>query len=230
MPINSRPLIEYWLNILTRSGIKKVFINVCFQKDLILEFLNHNTFDLEIDILHEENLLGTAGTIAKFRNLFCEDLLVIHCDNYGLFDLKDFLDFHHENLDAGLLKLVAFRTHYPKSCGIIEVDKHQRVSSFEEKPRNPQSNIANAAIYIFTKKVLDSIEKFLWKDISTEVLKEFIIGSPIWMFEGNYLDIGDELLWDKSQSIDYPYLLSPEGQWHKIVYPEYLKRLYKLKK
>jgi mannose-1-phosphate guanylyltransferase len=37
-----------------------------------------------------------------------------------------------------------FRTDSPETCGIAEVNENSLIIGFEEKPKKPQSNLANA--------------------------------------------------------------------------------------
>ena len=46
-----------------------------------------------------------------------------------------------------------------KQYGAIEVDKHDRVLSIEEKPDHPKSNLAQTGIYMYDNRVYDFIRK-----------------------------------------------------------------------
>ena len=80
--------------------------------------------------------------------------------------------------------------------GIFEVDSNNMITSFEEKPQNPRSNIASMGIYIFnTEYLLRYIENAkeeeldFGKHVITEMLNanERVFISP---FSGYWMDVG----------------------------------------
>src|SRR5690606_31728660 len=99
---------------------------------------------------YEPVLLGSAGTVAANPDLAdgASAVLIVYGDNLSGVDLRLLLDFHRSHGDA--VTMMLFRTAHPERCGIAELDADGRVLSFEEKPRNPKGNLANAGIYAVT--------------------------------------------------------------------------------
>ena len=44
--------------------------------------------------------------------------------------------------------MVTFLSDNPSSCGIVDIDQNQVLIDFNEKPANPKSSLANAAISV----------------------------------------------------------------------------------
>ena len=63
MPIARRPLLEHWLCILRKSGIKDVLVNIHHHRHAVELFLSRPQFDGSVSRSYEPKLLGTAGTV-----------------------------------------------------------------------------------------------------------------------------------------------------------------------
>ncbi|MBP1622379.1 MAG: transferase protein [Acidobacteria bacterium] len=106
------------------------------------------------------------GAIADLRfaietGSVAEDILVLAGDNLFDFSLTDFIRFF-ERVDRDcitahtLSELAALQR-----TGVIEVDAHDRVTGFEEKPHCPRSNLAVPPFYIFQQETLPLIRQYL---------------------------------------------------------------------
>jgi mannose-1-phosphate guanylyltransferase len=62
------------------------------------------------------------------------------------------------------------------------------VVGFEEKPDNPKSSLANAAVYVFGQAGLDEVGNAT--DLSTEVLPRLVGRMMGHRFIGEYFDVG----------------------------------------
>ena len=200
--INKKPLITYWLELLKNKRIDEIYINTNYLSKIVENFFLKKKSNQNINIVKENSLLGTGGTILKIFNHFeNETFLVIHADNLSIFDLDEFLDAHHNRPQGTLMTMMIFKTDTPQSCGIVELDNQGVVKGFYEKVEFPPSNLANAAVYI----IEPSIYKFLVKmnkkviDFSTEVIPHLI--NQIFTYENTvyHRDIGTIESYHKAQ-------------------------------
>ena len=82
VPINGKPLLEYWIDSLVTANIKKILINTHYKKELVEEFVRQNKHCKYITTVHEPKLLATGGTLYKNREFFQnDDVLMAHADN-----------------------------------------------------------------------------------------------------------------------------------------------------
>lgn len=228
MPVSGRPLLEIWLTVLEASGVTKVFINTHHMSHLIKDYVARVKFTyLEIELIYEEVLLGTAGTISLNRDSFDSDLLVIHADNFGIFDLKPFFAFHENNLNFDY-SIMTFKTSNPNECGIFEKDSAGMITGFEEKPRNAKSNIANSAIYIFKPKILDFIKENNLKDLSYDLIRLYYNLAALWMYEGVFFDIGNVKSLVKANKVMFEINLPKENEWHQEYREKFLSEINNL--
>ena len=192
MPINNIPLLEYWIYDLVNIGINNIYINTHYYEEEVEFFLKNNKYKNHIKIVHEKELLGTAGTIKSLKNeLLNDDCIIIHADNFCVCSLTEFIQSHLNRPKQTEITMMTFNTSTPESCGIVEIDENGIVKSFTEKSSNVKGNTANAAIYIFESSVIRWIgmQKKI-HDISNDVIGEFIEKIYTWHNKNTLIDIG----------------------------------------
>ena len=87
--------------------------------------------------------------------------------------------------------MMLFHAPVPSACGIAEVDVQGRVIGFEEKPREPKSDLANAGLYAVSAAAYREIAAMGCFDLGYEVLPAFVGRARGWVFDGYHRDIGD---------------------------------------
>jgi mannose-1-phosphate guanylyltransferase len=175
--LKGRPLLDYWLAMLFQAGFERVLINTHWLANKVEAHLSTSPWRDKVDLVHEETLLGTGGTILKNEGFFGnEDFFVAHADNLALFDLPAFLESHKKRPVPCIMTMLAFETDDPRSCGILECDERNIVQKFHEKVENPPGNLANAAIYQFTPALFTHLraQNRLTIDLSTEIIPKLV--------------------------------------------------------
>jgi len=166
IPIHGKPLLDIWIDLFQVHGIDSVLINTHHHAALVEQAVQrlraHKTIDIKT--VFERELLGSGGTLLANRDFVepGEDFIVAYADNLTDVDLTALIDFHKSRPTVDrLLTMGLFRSPVPQACGIATLDTNQTVTVFEEKPENPQSNLANAGIYVAAYNVLDECDKIL---------------------------------------------------------------------
>lgn len=101
---------------------------------------------------------GTANAI--FQNLEYIDkynpefVLVLSGDHIYKMDYSKMLDFHKEKKCDVTIAVHEVSLDEATRLGIMNTEDDDRIYEFEEKPKNPKSNLASMGIYIFSWKVL----------------------------------------------------------------------------
>ncbi|HEB87168.1 MAG TPA: nucleotidyltransferase family protein [Gammaproteobacteria bacterium] len=193
VPIKGRPLLDIWLDNLTKAGIVPFLINTHYLSEQVEAFIESSPYREQVTLVHEGNLRGTAGTLIENLSFFAdEDGMLVHADNYCLADFEAFIQAHLHRPTECVMTMMTFRTDTPKSCGIVELDERGVVVGFYEKVASPPGNLASGAVYVLTADLLDRIGKDLhnMKDFSTEVLPQFV--GRIFTYETTdmFLDVG----------------------------------------
>ncbi len=177
VPIRGVPLLDYWLDLLFGAGIERALVNTHYRAEQVRDHLAHSRWRDRLDLVHEEHLLGTGGTVLANRHFFGDEAFIVaHADNLTRFDVRAFQRRHAERPQGCLITMMTFDTDNPRSCGIVEQDERGVVTAFHEKAADPPGTRANGAVYIFEPPLLDWMAG-LGKpviDLSTEVIPAFL--------------------------------------------------------
>ncbi len=175
--INGRPLLDFWLELLTKGGITEILVNLHYFPDAVLAYIKRCPYPANIVTAFEAELLGTAGTLLKNRGFFNDEpAMLIHADNLSLFDVRALVGRFETRAADIDITMMTFHTDTPKTCGIVELDKRGVVRAFIEKPDNPTGNLANGAVYILAPAVMEFLANLGKEqiDFSSEVLPHFV--------------------------------------------------------
>ncbi len=192
VPIRGLPLLGWWMMLLRRHGVTQVLVNTHYLPEAVRAFIqayNARQTGLTVIEAYEPELLGSAGTLRQNRDFVRgEDaFLICYADNLTDANLTAFRRFHKAH--DGVLSMALFHTNLPKQCGIAAMDEHQRIVSFVEKPECPQSDLANAGMYIADSRLFEAIDPDS-RDLGKDVLPRLIGNMYGWMTEGYLIDIG----------------------------------------
>jgi glucose-1-phosphate thymidylyltransferase len=149
--------------------------------------------------------LGSMGDIDFLitRKKIKDDLLVVGGDNLFNGSLKGFLGAAKKNIPD--VSIGVYRLKQKKDAsryGVVKLDTHKKVISFQEKPRQPQSSLVAMCLYFIPKACLG-------------LVKEYIRGSK------NKIDAaGGYIAWLKDRADVYGYVF--EGFWFDIGDYKYL--------
>ena len=193
LPINGTPLLEIWLDNLSRAGIGPFLINTHYLADQVETHFRTSLHKHEVTLVYEPELLGTAGTLLANIDFFQEeDGLLIHVDNFSLCDLAKFVKAHQERPADCLMTMLTFCTDDPPSCGIVEVDERGVLMRFHEKVTHPPGKMANGAVYILSKEFIRDVSSRAdnVRDISTQLIGQYLGRIYTYYTDAAHIDIG----------------------------------------
>jgi mannose-1-phosphate guanylyltransferase len=184
------PLLDIWLDALSRSGFDEVLVNTHHLADRVRAHVTGRTELPMVHLVEEPELLGSAGTLRANQDFITgeEMFLTVNADNLTDFDLDVLVKAHRAS--GAIATLSLFRATQPSECGIVEVDDGVIVG-YVEKPTDPPSDLANAGIYAFNPSVLDEIAGPAPKDIGYDLLPRLVGRARAVNLDGSYfIDIG----------------------------------------
>ena len=101
---------------------------------------------------------GTANAIYQnldYMETYNPDyVLILSGDHIYKMDYEVMLDFHKENNADVTIAAMPVLIEEASRFGIVITDSEKKIEDFEEKPKNPRSNLASMGIYIFSWPVL----------------------------------------------------------------------------
>ena len=115
------------------------------------------------------------------------------------------------------MTMMTFDTDDPKTCGIVETDKHGVVHTIHEKVANPPDSRANAAVYLLEPNILNWLLQHLEvNDFSTQVLPNYFGRIASWHNSQIHRDIGNFKALQKAQLDPKPEAIWVEkDKWKK---------------
>ncbi len=193
VPIQGKPLLAIWLDNLIATGFSEILINTHYLAEQVVRFVETSPHQNAITLVHEPALLGTLGTLKANQTFWQqEEVLIAHADNLCLCDWQSFLSAFKQRPKNCLGTLMLFNTDVPQVCGIVELDQRNLVQAFHEKVKNPPSNLANAAIYLFDQTLVEHIALLEQQadDISLHLIPTLMGQLNAWVNQGYLRDIG----------------------------------------
>jgi len=202
VPINNKPLLQIWIEMLTASGINDILVNKHYLSDQVTRFINSSDAFRHVRTVYEKNLLGTAGTLLANRDFFDGSAaMLIHADNLSRFNMYSFIQRHLNRPTGTCITMMTFSTDIPQTCGIVEVDGNDVVVAFHEKVSNSPGNLANGAVYIVEPEVFDFLVSLNKKviDFSTEIIPRFLGRIYTFYNDDYHRDIGNPESYEAAQ-------------------------------
>ena len=191
VPINGRPLLLWWFDLLEEHNVDEVVINLHHLPEQVQAEVEQYSGRLEIRLVHEGKLLGSAGTIHANREYFAdeEQFFILYADNLtdvNLTALADFNKRHSAPLTVGL-----FHAEDPSACGIAELGQEGRIVAFTEKPENPSGDLASAGMFVARPELFDYLRPVStpW-DFGRHVMPELVGRMNGVLVDGYIRDIG----------------------------------------
>jgi len=200
VPIAGKPLISYLLDLLGLHGATKVVINGHHLHTQVAAYLASTRRPFEIVLNYEPVLLGSAGTLRANRQLAvdAEDFLVVYADNLTDANLSQLRACHRQS--GTLATIGLFRTPTPEGCGVVSLDDCGVVIDFQEKPKQPRSNLAFAGLMAASPALLEEIPDTIPCDLGRDVLAKLRGRISGWEINGYLRDVGTPESYQQAQT------------------------------
>lgn len=160
---------------------------------------------------------GTADAITQnidFLDQYDpETVLILSGDHIYKMDYSKMLDCHHKNNADATIAVLEVPLREASRFGIMNTDETDRIVEFEEKPKQPKSNLASMGIYIFNWKQL---RKALVEDVKNptsnhdfgkDIIPGFLNSDKrlfAYRFKGYWKDVGTiDSLWEANMDLLY---------------------------
>lgn len=224
-------IIDFPLSNCVNSGIDTVGVLTQYQPLLLNEYIgNGQPWDLDrvhggVFVLppyqkssNSDWYKGTANAIYQninFMDRYQPDyVLILSGDHIYKMDYSKMLAYHKEKQADCTIAVMEVPMEEASRFGIMATDDENRVFEFQEKPKEPKSNLASMGIYIFSYEKLRSYliadeadpqsENDFGKNIIPKMLED---GQRLfaWKFDGYWKDVGTiESLWEANMDLLNP--------------------------
>lgn len=199
VPIRGTPMLSIWLELCLRSHITEVLINLHAHAATIEHYLKQLDPSLKVRVVHEDRLLGSAGTLAANRNWVEHDdaFWILYSDVLTRTSLNRMSDFHFQQKPLATLGL--YQVPDPSRCGVAVTDDQGTIIDFEEKPEKPRSNWVFSGLMMATPAVFDLIPSTVPADLAFHVLPRMLGKMMAYRIKDYLLDIGTMSNYEKAQ-------------------------------
>lgn len=113
--------------------------------------------------------LGTADAVQQnfsfIKSSNPDFVLILSGDHIYEMNYDAMIAFHIDHRADVTLATITIPLEDASRFGIVGVDRSYKVTSFIEKPPDPESNLVNMGVYIFNMDVLDHV---LWQDYKSK--------------------------------------------------------------
>jgi len=214
LPVANKPIINYIVESISKiKDIDKVCVvtNDKFYKDFCI-WKDSKDCIKEICIINDKttgdnNKLGAIGDIdLVIREMkIDDDLVVVAGDNLFSHEFSKFVDFFRENG----LTIASYKYPYKNelsSYGIVEIDKNNKIIGFQEKPKQPKSDLVALCVYGFPKDKLSVIRNYIDlgnnKDAPGYYIEWLVQREKVYscIFTGMWHDIGSHEAYERAQN------------------------------
>ena len=221
-------IIDFFLRNCSNSGIDTVGVLTQYRPRILnshigmgshwdLDRINGGVYILQPYMSEKEGhwYNGTANAIYKNMN-FIDDynpeyLLVLSGDHIYKMDYSEMLNFHKEKNAKATIAVIEVPWDEASRFGIMNTEEDKKIYEFEEKPKDPKSNLASMGVYIFNWKTLKEYflrgqkTKECFDDFGKDVIPAMLndgVEMYAYPFRGYWRDVGTiDSLWEANMDL-----------------------------
>ena len=221
-------IIDFVLSNCSNSGIDTVGVLTQYRPRILnshigmgshwdLDRINGGVYILQPYMSEKEGhwYNGTANAIYKNMN-FIDDynpeyLLVLSGDHIYKMDYSEMLNFHKEKNAKATIAVIEVPWDEASRFGIMNTKEDKKIYEFEEKPKDPKSNLASMGVYIFNWKTLKEYflrgqkTKECFDDFGKDVIPAMLndgVEMYAYPFRGYWRDVGTiDSLWEANMDL-----------------------------
>ena len=221
-------IIDFPLSNCVNSGIDTVGVLTQYQPLVLNEYLgNGQPWDLDrlnggVFVLPPYQKSSGSDWYTGTANAICQNIpfierydpeyvLILSGDHIYKMDYTKMLD-HHKKMGADCT-IAVFEVPMEEASrfGIMNTREDTTIYEFEEKPKNPKSNLASMGVYIFTWKKLreyllaDDADPASEKDFGKNIIPKMLAAGEklvAYSFDGYWKDVGTiDSLWEANMDL-----------------------------
>lgn len=153
IPVGGKPLLEQIIGVFADQGFWKISISVNYRREMIIDhFGDGKSLGVEIDYIHEDRAMGTAGALSLLNERPDAPFVVMNGDLLVSLQFSDLLAFHRNTGAMGTMVVREYEQQVP--YGVVRAEGDY-MTGIEEKP--VERYFVNGGIYVLSPEALDLI-------------------------------------------------------------------------
>lgn len=220
-------IIDFVLSNCTNSGVKRVAVLTQYQPLVLNAHIGSGAaWDMDMrdsGVTILQPFASSAGEMwfngtshAIYQNIPFMDsidpkyVLILSGDHIYKMNYNKMLNYHKQKNAALTIAVIEVPWDEAPRFGIMNTDDEYKIVEFEEKPKNPKSNLASMGIYIFDYKLL---KEYLIKaakddnknDFGKDIIPMFLNNNEAvyaYPYKGYWKDVGTiDSLWQANMDL-----------------------------
>jgi UDP-N-acetylglucosamine diphosphorylase/glucosamine-1-phosphate N-acetyltransferase len=153
LPLANRPMMEHLVLAIRDTGIKDfIFVVGYGEREIRKHFGDGSGFGINVTYAPQRHQYGTADAVRSVQDLVTGPFLLMNGDM--ILKSADIADFCKCKTPC----MGISTTDHPGDYGVVLVEG-DRVTSLDEKSKQPKSNLINAGAYLFSPDIFDRVDK-----------------------------------------------------------------------
>jgi UDP-N-acetylglucosamine diphosphorylase / glucose-1-phosphate thymidylyltransferase / UDP-N-acetylgalactosamine diphosphorylase / glucosamine-1-phosphate N-acetyltransferase / galactosamine-1-phosphate N-acetyltransferase len=147
LKIKGKPILEHKINALPKE-IKEIVFVVGYYGEHIMNHFKRFFNGRKIIYVFQTNLNGTGGALFLAKSVLKDRFMVMMGDD--LYHKKDIKKLLKHNM-----AVLGHEVDDPSRFGMIKTNRNGNMVDIVEKPKRWKEKLANAGMYVITKKIFD---------------------------------------------------------------------------
>jgi dTDP-glucose pyrophosphorylase len=163
LKVGDKPILETIILNFKKHGFTNIILSVSYKAEVIESYFgNGSNFGVNIEYIHEEKRMGTAGALSLMREKLNEAFFVMNGDLLTNLNFETMMEYHLNNNSLATMGVRAYDFQVP--YGVVNVEGKE-ILSIEEKPTH--HFFVSGGVYILDNQVLNLIPNNEYYDMPT---------------------------------------------------------------
>jgi len=188
LKVGNKPILETIILNFKKYGFTNIILSVSYKSEIIEDYFGDGRdFGVNIEYVHEEKRMGTAGALSLIREKLTEPFFVMNGDLLTNINFEHMMDYHFQNNSIATMGVREYDFQVP--YGVVNVDGID-IKSIEEKPVH--NFYVSGGLYVLSPESLKYIPQNEYFDMPTLFEKIIADGqrSVSFPIREYWLDIG----------------------------------------
>ena len=171
LKVGNKPILETIILNFKKYGFVNIVLCVSYKSEIIEEYFKDGSeFGVNIEYVHENKRMGTAGALSLVKEKLDEPFFVMNGDLLTNINFENMMEYHVSNSSVATMGVREYDFQVP--YGVVKTDGVDIVS-IEEKPVH--QFFVSGGVYVLSPEVLRYIPEDEYYDMPTlfeKVIKE----------------------------------------------------------
>ena len=153
LQVGDKPILETIINGFAKYGFTNIILSVSYKAEMIEDYFGDGSkFGVNIEYVHEDKRMGTAGALSLMCEKLNEPFFVMNGDLLTNINFEHMLEYHMSNDATATMGVREYDFQVP--YGVVNVEGHD-ILNIEEKPVH--NFFVSGGVYVLSPDVLEVI-------------------------------------------------------------------------